>query len=83
MHLFIKRFKSISHIPDFSTFLSQQSSHLEPNLSNLPTPLASPLFGLKYHIQTYGCQMNENDSEIVSGILATAGLQLSASIESV
>ena len=31
------------------------------------------LNGLKYFIQTFGCQMNENDSEHIAGILSAAG----------
>ena len=30
---------------------------------------------MKYYIKTYGCQMNVNDSEILSGILETKGYQ--------
>ena len=28
---------------------------------------------MKYYIFTYGCQMNKNDSEMVSGILKSSG----------
>lgn len=31
------------------------------------------LRGRRFHIQTFGCQMNENDSERIAGILAAAG----------
>ncbi len=31
------------------------------------------LRGRRFHIQTFGCQMNENDSERIAGILADAG----------
>jgi tRNA-2-methylthio-N6-dimethylallyladenosine synthase len=77
MRLFLKRLSSISQIPDLKTFLSQSpDSHLKPIESG-------SLFGLKYFLQTYGCQMNENDSEIVSAILSKAGLEPSESAESV
>ncbi len=33
-----------------------------------------PVIG-RYYIQTYGCQMNEHDSEILAGILERAGYQ--------
>ncbi len=35
----------------------------------------------KYYIETYGCQMNESDSEIVRGILETEGLIRTESLE--
>ena len=30
--------------------------------------------GLSYHIRTFGCQMNEHDSERISGLLAADGM---------
>jgi tRNA-2-methylthio-N6-dimethylallyladenosine synthase len=77
----LKRFSSISHIPDFQTFLNSSST---PIIENFPTESSSKtLAGIKYYIQTYGCQMNENDSEIVGGILKTAGLEQSEVLEDV
>jgi tRNA-2-methylthio-N6-dimethylallyladenosine synthase len=35
--------------------------------------MADRLDGLKFFIKTFGCQMNENDSEHIAGILAGAG----------
>ena len=28
---------------------------------------------MKYYIQTFGCQMNENDSQLIAGLLTSAG----------
>lgn len=39
------------------------------------------LKGLTYHIHTFGCQMNESDSEHIAGILIKAGATLSSSLE--
>jgi len=36
---------------------------------------------LKFYIHTFGCQMNENDSERISGILTRVGAQKSDSME--
>lgn len=37
--------------------------------------------GMNVYIETYGCQMNVNDSEIVAGILAQAGFGVTEQIE--
>lgn len=36
---------------------------------------------MKFHIETYGCQMNQADSEIIAGILGSEGYVRAASIE--
>ncbi|MCK4759506.1 MAG: tRNA (N6-isopentenyl adenosine(37)-C2)-methylthiotransferase MiaB, partial [Candidatus Aminicenantes bacterium] len=36
---------------------------------------------MKFHIRTFGCQMNENDSERIAGILKAEGAKPSASPE--
>ena len=39
------------------------------------------LMGLKYHIVTYGCQMNAHDSETIAGILERMGMTKAAERE--
>ncbi len=39
----------------------------------LPTPSATRPNGRKVYVETYGCQMNVNDSEIVLGVMASEG----------
>jgi tRNA-2-methylthio-N6-dimethylallyladenosine synthase len=39
------------------------------------------LKGIKFFIHTFGCQMNENDSERIAGLLAAAGARKSDSAE--
>lgn len=39
----------------------------------MTTGMDKPLTGLCFHIRTFGCQMNENDSERLSGILCRLG----------
>jgi len=48
-----------------------------------PSPLTrtSRSLGRTFHIHTFGCQMNENDSEYIAGLLAGLGLAKSASAE--
>jgi tRNA-2-methylthio-N6-dimethylallyladenosine synthase len=38
------------------------------------TPRRPARTGLTYHIRTFGCQMNEHDSERISGLLAADGM---------
>lgn len=45
------------------------------------TGLPRPLSGLRYFIHTFGCQMNENDSERLAGFLAEAGAVAAVSLE--
>ena len=35
----------------------------------------------KYYVQTWGCQMNERDSEIISGMLDEAGMESAEAVE--
>ncbi len=39
------------------------------------------LKNLRFHVQTFGCQMNENDSERIAGLLIAAGARHSESLE--
>ena len=41
----------------------------------------SDLRNMKFHIRTFGCQMNENDSERIAGILTSEGAKPSSSEE--
>ena len=42
---------------------------------------ARNLKNLKFYVHTFGCQMNENDSERIAGILSTSGGKISNSPE--
>ncbi len=41
----------------------------------------APFMDLKFHVQTYGCQMNKHDSERVYGMLESMGAESVDSIE--
>ncbi len=41
--------------------------------------ISNSLNNMKFFVHTFGCQMNENDSERITGILKDAGAQLAAS----
>ncbi len=44
-------------------------------------PSTSRFWGLTFHVQTFGCQMNKHDSERVAGMLEALGAQSVATIE--
>ena len=50
---------------------------------NKTDPLKEPKItkNLKYFVETYGCQMNEYDSELVTNILVELGYSKSNKIE--
>ncbi|TVR81851.1 MAG: tRNA (N6-isopentenyl adenosine(37)-C2)-methylthiotransferase MiaB [Chitinophagaceae bacterium] len=50
-------------------------------LKSLETKEHSELNGKKFYIESYGCQMNFSDSEIVASILAESGFSLSETHE--
>ena len=43
-----------------------------------PQPQVDAVRGLQFHVETYGCQMNTADSEIVTAVLTGAGLVAAA-----
>ncbi len=48
-------------------------------IPSVRTPRAPARTGLNYHIRTFGCQMNEHDSERISGLLAADGMVATSS----
>ena len=52
-----------------------------PNIIINKEIITTPPNGLKFFVQTYGCQMNEYDSELVSSILMKLGYSKSDKIE--
>ena len=52
------------------------SIHLENKIASKPSR-----YGLKYHIKTFGCQMNEHDSEKIAGMFQKDGMIKSNEID--
>lgn len=48
-------------------------SMLELPVLNTPEAPPAPSNGLKVYVETYGCQMNVNDTEIVQGVMSQQG----------
>lgn len=72
----LRLFSSLKSGPSLKDFLGgptlEGSSHEAiPDYMQLPR-----LEGLSYYLETYGCQMNVNDSEIVASVLEGAGMTL-------
>jgi len=85
LHRFSRRFFSSNSRklpasgPGLSDFLSGRPQSEEPNVTS-QNPVEDPS-GLKYFIETYGCQMNVSDSEIVRAILKEKGHFSAPSVE--
>ena len=48
-------------------------------MSQAPDPVESPR---RFYVRTYGCQMNEHDSERIAGLLASEGMEATDDLES-
>lgn len=66
--------KNISEIPTLKEFMTKNS--LQGDILEGHTHKIHPgVENLKFYLQTYGCQMNTADSEIVSAILQGCGME--------
>ncbi len=45
-------------------------------------PAAEPQLARRFYVRTYGCQMNEHDSERIAGLLASEGMEATDDLES-
>ena len=76
-----RSFSKIAHVPNLKDFLSSNTIYDPSKPSELNLPSSFPTLSLKYHLQTYGCQMNENDSEIIRSILNSANYSETSDLE--
>lgn len=68
--------------PSLSDFINQARGGREQLSPALPSPSsAAAAPGRRVHIETYGCQMNVNDSEVVHSVLAQAGFAAAPSAD--
>ncbi|KAK9761923.1 hypothetical protein K7432_012805 [Basidiobolus ranarum] len=74
--------------PNLQDFIRASSNNMLKPLENGQQPEAVPYLpqinygaGAKYFIEVYGCQMNVSDTEILMGILNTAGYSRTHEIE--
>jgi hypothetical protein len=55
-------------VPDLRGFMARQRSHVPRKLKSRPEIKT-------FFLETYGCQMNEADSEVVDSLLSSGGLE--------
>eukprot|EP00039_Didymoeca_costata_P029072 m.23196 g.23196 ORF g.23196 m.23196 type:complete len:581 (-) comp7471_c0_seq1:171-1913(-) len=85
--LFPNTYRPIAEIPSLPEFLAQQAQNNNergiPDAENVPYIKEEDLLGRgrRVYMETYGCQMNVNDTEIAWGILNNAGYEKSQTVD--
>ena len=68
------------HLPDFKVARSSTKIDYEKKDYKLDSKYLNKYKGKKCYLKTYGCQMNEHDSENIKGILELLGFGFTDSI---
>ena len=69
------------HLPDFKVARSSNKIDYKKKEYNLDSKYLNKYKGKKCFLKTYGCQMNEHDSENIKGILELLGFDFTDKIE--
>ena len=65
----------------FNDFLPAHGSQPPDTVRSTVSASSTSSTGLKFYIETYGCQMNVSDSEIVHSVLRSAGHEQTESLD--
>ena len=71
----------VMHLPDFKVARSSEKIDYKKKEYNLDSKYLNKYKGMKCYLKTYGCQMNEHDSENIKGILELLGFDFTDIIE--
>ena len=71
----------VMHLPDFKVARSSEKIDYKKKEYNLDSKYLNKYKGMKCYLKTYGCQMNEHDSENIKGILELLGFDFTEDIE--
>ena len=61
------------HIPDYKEARTRDKRNYNRLSFSIPSDIEKKYTGKKYFVKTYGCQMNEHDSENICALLESMG----------
>ena len=66
-------------LPDFIEARTRDKRDYKTVSFNIDESVKNKYTGMKFHLKTYGCQMNERDSETIAALLETLGFKKASS----
>src|SRR5690606_27121092 len=79
---FAKYFQTTYEPPDIKKARKRGREKVEIHYDfNIPEDMKNAGAGKKFLIRTYGCQMNEHDTEVMAGILSAMGYEATTETE--